>query len=92
MTESEIRCAVLRNLIDKSFNNTQLRFANRVEKPARQIADMLAIPPRKSFGHKIAREFEKKLELDPYRRRPKTSTRNHPRCNADCRRSSAPHH
>ena len=65
MTDANIRREVLRNLIATAYEKPQ-RFADAVSKPASQINDMLADPPRKTFGDKIARQFEKKLGLPTF--------------------------
>ena len=63
MKEDEIRRAALRRLIADRYAGITNNFATEVDKPASQINDMLATPPRKSFGEKIARQFEKKIGL-----------------------------
>lgn len=66
MDEADIRRSVLRTLIDQRFDGVDNQFAIAVGKPAGQINDMLAKPPRKSFGSRIAREFENKLNLGKF--------------------------
>lgn len=64
MTDDDIRREVLRALIKARFNDTPNQFAVAADKPPGQINDMLAKPPRKAFGARIARELENKLGLD----------------------------
>lgn len=65
MKDDEIRRAALRALIASRYGGIANHFANKVGKPASQINDMLASPPRKSFGAKIGRQFANTLGLDP---------------------------
>ncbi len=55
MDAADIRRAVLRSLIDSRFNGVARQLALCVGRSEGQINDMLASPPRKSFGEKIAR-------------------------------------
>lgn len=63
MTDDDIRRAVLRTLIKRRFNDISNQFAVAVSKPPGQINDMLSTPARKSFGVRIARQFENTLGL-----------------------------
>lgn len=63
MEDDDIRRKVLRALIKAEFNDTANQYAIAVEKPPGQINDMLATPPRKAFGARVARSMEKKLGL-----------------------------
>lgn len=63
MNIADTRRTVLRSLIEREFGGVARRLALRLEKPEGQINDMLANPPRKSFGERIARAMEDKLEL-----------------------------
>ena len=58
MNTPDIRRAVLRTLIDRDFGGVARRLALHLGKPDGQINDMLADPPRKSFGERIARAIE----------------------------------
>ena len=63
MATASIRRDVLRALITKQYGGIARQFAIAAKKPAGQINDMLATPPRKSFGEKVARQIEKELGL-----------------------------
>lgn len=63
MDAADIRRAVLRSLIDSRFNGVARQLALCVGRSEGQINDMLASPPRKSFGEKIARSMEAALDL-----------------------------
>lgn len=64
MEDSDVRRAVLRELIRRDFNDTPNQFAVAIRKPPGQINDMLSTPPRKAFGARIARQIENELGLD----------------------------
>lgn len=64
MDIQSIRRAVLRTLIGTHHSSTR-QFAIHINKPDGQINDMLANPPRKSFGERIARAIENKYPLPP---------------------------
>lgn len=64
MDIQHIRRAVLRTLISTHHPSTR-QFAIHIKKPDGQINDMLADPPRKSFGERIARAIEKAYPLPP---------------------------
>ena len=64
MEDADVRRAVLRELIRRDFNDTPNQFAVAIKKPPGQINDMLANPPRKAFGSRIARQIEIELGLD----------------------------
>jgi hypothetical protein len=64
MQIKEIRLAVMGSLINDRFDATARKFALAVKRPERQINDMQH--GRKSFGEKVARDFEKELCLPPY--------------------------
>lgn len=51
------------DLIKHRFGGNYAAFARKVERSPSQINDMLADPPRKPFGEKLARSFEKQLGL-----------------------------
>lgn len=61
MDIAQHRRRVLRNLIDTRFDKVARHLAIAIGKPEGQINDMLA--GRKSFGEKVARQIENKLEL-----------------------------
>lgn len=63
MDTADIRREVLRTIIDREFDGVARRLASHVQKPDGQINDMLATPPRKSFGEKIARYIESQCGL-----------------------------
>lgn len=65
MDAADIRRTVLRSLIASRFNGVARQLALCVGRSEGQINDMLASPPRKSFGEKIARSMEAALELAP---------------------------
>jgi len=65
MSISDIRRAVLRELIRSRFDGVARQLALAAKKPEGQINDMLSVPPRKSFGEKVARQMENKLALPP---------------------------
>lgn len=53
-------------LIKSRFHGNNSAFARAVDRSASQINDMLAEPPRKPYGEKLARAFEVKLGLPPH--------------------------
>ena len=63
MSISEIRRSVLRELIRIRFDGVARQLALAAKKPEGQINDMLSMPPRKSFGEKVARQMEDALGL-----------------------------
>lgn len=65
MTSADTRRAVLRELIRTKFGGVARQLAIAAGKPEGQINDMLANPPRKAFGEKVARQLEQRLGLDP---------------------------
>lgn len=65
MNTPDIRRAVLRTLINRDFEGISRRLALHLGKPDGQINDMLATPPRKSFGERIARTIEDLYPLPP---------------------------
>ena len=58
MDIQETRRRVLRELIKTRNNGVVRQFASEIGKPDGQINDMLATPPRKSFGERVARQIE----------------------------------
>lgn len=63
---SRLKATRARNTIDlirHRFGGNYAAFARKVERSPSQINDMLADPPRKPFGEKLARSFEKQLGL-----------------------------
>jgi hypothetical protein len=60
------RRKALATLIESRFDGVARQLALAIGKPERQINDMLSEPPRKSFGERVAREIEQKLNLPVY--------------------------
>ncbi len=58
MNIQNIRRANLRALIQRQYHGVARHFSLAVDKPEGQINDMLADPPRKSFGERVARQIE----------------------------------
>lgn len=58
MNIQNIRRANLRALIQRQYHGVARQFSLAVDKPEGQINDMLADPPRKAFGERIARQLE----------------------------------
>lgn len=58
MNIHDIRRANLRALIQRQYHGVARQFSLAVGKPEGQINDMLANPPRKAFGERIARQLE----------------------------------
>ncbi len=58
MNIQNIRRANLRALIQRQYHGVARHFSLAVDKPEGQINDMLADPPRKAFGERIARQLE----------------------------------
>lgn len=65
MDIADVRRQALRRLIATTFGGVARQMALACQKPERQINDMLATPPRKSFGEKVARNIEESLGLPP---------------------------
>lgn len=65
MDIQDIRRAVLKALIKQRHGGVARQFALMVKKPDGQINDMLSVPPRKSFGERIARSLEKSYLPSP---------------------------
>lgn len=63
MANADSRRAVLRELIRTRYHGVARHLALAAGKPEGQINDMLSSPPRKSFGEKVARQMEEKLNL-----------------------------
>lgn len=63
MNIADIRRQRLRDLIRERYSNTARQLAVDAKKPESQINDMLANPPRKSFGERVARDLEQRLGL-----------------------------
>lgn len=63
MIIADVRRGVLRAIITHRFGGVARQCALAIGKPEGQINDMLSTPPRKSFGEKIARQFEQLLDL-----------------------------
>jgi hypothetical protein len=59
------RRTALRAYLHKECGGVEAELARRIGRSPSQVADMLAEPPRKSFGEKIARDIEKRLRLPP---------------------------
>lgn len=69
-SDQEVRRKALNHVIKQEHSGNRSAFARRADKPAAQIADMLA--GRKKFGEKIARQIERRaglakglLDIDP---------------------------
>lgn len=65
MDNAEVRRMALRRLIATTYGGVARQMALASGKPERQINDMLATPPRKSFGERVARQIENSLGLPP---------------------------
>ena len=65
MAPDEIRRAALKELIRTRYKGVARHLALDAGKPDGQINDMISNPPRKSFGEKVARQLEKRLDLPP---------------------------
>lgn len=63
MDIADMRRQALRRLIETRFGGVSRQLALACRKPEGQITDMLANPPRKAFGEKIARQMELTLGL-----------------------------
>lgn len=63
MDIADMRRQALRRLIETRLGGVSRQLALACRKPEGQITDMLANPPRKAFGEKIARQMEATLGL-----------------------------
>lgn len=64
MRISDIRRQNLIRLIEERFDNNQTVFAGKTGKRQSQISDM--VRGTKSFGEKVARDLEHRLDLPPF--------------------------